>query len=144
MSIASLKVQSVVNPEVNRLFKVARLAILLAGPWMPSFAAAQTPSKPLSILMEAPSVDSIPDSAVIWAKSQLQGNFAGHVIGKEVEPWTGWCAKFVAHSYGAPDCGAASASELWKIITNRTVQDVPDKGAPKGLLLFWSWTDKNG
>ena len=121
------------------------LAIWVAASWVPLFADANTLSQTPSGSTDIPTTASIPNLAVTWAQSQMDRNFAAHVTSEKVQlqPWTGWCAKFVANAYGAPNCGKGSAIELWKTLPNRTMQNVPDN-APKGLLVFWSYTDKDG
>lgn len=90
-----------------------------------------------------PTADSIPNSAVAWASDQMGGNFAGYATGKSLQRWTGMCARFVANAYGAPSAGG-SATELWNNpLLKRTMQPVPSN-APKGLLVFWTYTDEKG
>ena len=123
-------------------FLSAWVAIGLAAVWVPSFVDVQTPSKSPSGSTAVPTTTSVPNLAVTWAKNEKDGNFAGYATGTAVQPWTGMCAKFVANAYGAPTCGAVSASQLWKTLS-ATVSDVPDK-ATTGVLVFWSWTDNKG
>ncbi len=133
-----------IHPQTSDLLPIG-LMIWAVATLTPLFVAAQTPNQSPSASFSVTTEASISSSAVTWAESQLEGNFVGHVTSKKVQlqPWSGWCAKFVANAYGAPACGYESASKLWENIPNKMLQKVPDD-APKGLLVFWSWTNNKG